>query len=92
MSEQSTPGTDTRTPEQIQADLARTRLELTSTVDELVDRLDPRNQIEEVRASVRAKFHAFTEDLRNKDPKALGIAAAGVAVVVLTVVLARRGE
>lgn len=92
MSEQPTPSQDTRTPEQIKADLARTRLELTSAVDELVDRLDPRNQIEEAKATVRAKFRAFTEDLRNKDPKALGIAAAGVAVVVLSVVLARRGD
>lgn len=84
------PGQDTRTPEQIQTDIARTRLELTSAVDELVDRLDPRTQIAEAKATIRARIQAIKEDLRAGDPKTLGIAAAGVATAVLVVVVLVR--
>ncbi|WP_127125920.1 DUF3618 domain-containing protein [Georgenia sp. SYP-B2076] len=43
-----------RTPEEIEADLARTRLELTSTVNELSDKLDPRRQVDAAKDSAKA--------------------------------------
>lgn len=41
------------TPEQIEARIARTREELRLTVDELSDRLNPRNQAEHVLAEAK---------------------------------------
>src|SRR5699024_7550392 len=45
-----------RTVAEIEADLQRTREELTRTVDELSGRVDPRRQVEEIRNQARAKF------------------------------------
>lgn len=88
-----------RTAAEIEADLQRTREELTRTVDELSSRVDPRRQVEEIRNQARAKFadasaqgKSFAEDVKAKDPKALGIlgAVAAVAVAVAGAVIVRR--
>lgn len=84
-------GQDARTPEEVQTDIARTRLELTSTVDELVDRLDPRVQVAQATATIRARAQAVKERLRARDPKTVGVVAVGAATTVLLVVaLVRR--
>ncbi|UNX54549.1 DUF3618 domain-containing protein [Georgenia sp. TF02-10] len=89
-----------RTPEEIEADLARTRLELTSTVDELTDRLDPRAKVEEVKGRVDAVKEAATQQaatfvgaVRERDPKALATVGVGVLVTVgLTILRWRRSR
>lgn len=52
---------DKRTPEQVEADLARTRQELAASVDELSTMLDPREQIKDVKANVKAAVDRSTE-------------------------------
>jgi cell division septum initiation protein DivIVA len=52
-----------RTAEQIEADLARTREELTQTIDALTDRLDPRKQATHAAESVKAAASTATEHL-----------------------------
>ncbi|MPV36855.1 DUF3618 domain-containing protein [Georgenia subflava] len=88
-----------RTPEQIEADLAKTRLDLTNTVNELSDRLDPRAQVDAAKESARAaakeageKAKVFKDDVTSGDPKALGLLGAGIAVVALIVTLRLRGR
>ncbi|HLT83727.1 MAG TPA: DUF3618 domain-containing protein [Phototrophicaceae bacterium] len=56
---------DKRTPEQIQADLARTRQELAGSVDELSTMLDPREQIKEARTSLKAAVSRTGESARH---------------------------
>ncbi|PYF98425.1 Protein of unknown function [Georgenia satyanarayanai] len=56
---------DKRTPEQIQADLARTRQELAGSVDELSSMLDPREQIKEARSSLKAAVGRTGESARH---------------------------
>src|SRR5699024_7538263 len=51
MSEQGN-GQGKRTPEEIEADLARTRQELASSVDELSTMLDPRVQLKEAKENI----------------------------------------
>ncbi|MDD9207066.1 DUF3618 domain-containing protein [Georgenia sp. 10Sc9-8] len=86
-----------RTPEEIEADLARTRLELTTTVDELSERLDPRRQVEALKTEATATLNevtdrakAFTERVKSGDTTALGILGGSVAAVALLVVLKVR--
>lgn len=82
------------TPEQIEARIARTREELRLTVDELSDRLNPRNQAENVLAEAKIaaaelKRKVTGEDRPYGEPEptrtgwiAVGaVAAAGLAVV-----------
>ncbi len=90
-----------RTPEQIQEDLARTRVELADSVDELTTMLDPREQLKDAKANLRSaaehgvktartRAQALLEDVKSGDPKALGVVGGVAAVAVLAVVARRR--
>lgn len=82
-----------RSAEEIEADIARARLELTSTVEELSDRLDPRAQVDAVRTAATAKAQTFAGDVKKGEPKAVAIAGGVVAFVGLMIVgAARRGR
>lgn len=82
------------TPEQIQADIARTRADLQHAVDELSDRLDPRTQANEALAEAKVAVadlkRRVTGEVRGVgEPEAttkgwvvLGAAAAVAAAVV----------
>ena len=78
----------------IEADIARTREELRSTVDELSERLNPRNQaqevVEEVKVAVADLKRRVTGDVRpagEPEPTTKGWVALGaVAALALTVV------
>ena len=88
---------DTRTQAQIEADIARTRAELRATVDELSDRLNPRNQAQEAVDEAKIAFddlkRKVTGEVRPADEPeptklgwiVLGAAAAVAAAVVGTV-------
>ncbi|MFF0269691.1 DUF3618 domain-containing protein [Kribbella sp. NPDC004536] len=77
--------TKARTAEQIEADIAATRLRLASTVDELVDRANPKNVIE--RQVEQAKSQVFDEhgQLRTQKIVAVAGAVAGVVGVLLVI-------
>ncbi|HLS13581.1 MAG TPA: DUF3618 domain-containing protein [Beutenbergiaceae bacterium] len=81
MSEQ--PETRKRSAQEIEADLARTRQELTRTVDELSERLDPRRQMTN-----------FAQDLKSGETRAVSIVGGAVIVVagVVGLVLLRRNR
>ena len=81
MSEQ--PETRKRSAQEIEADLARTRQELTRTVDELSERLDPRRQMSN-----------FAQDLKSAETRAVCIVGGAVIVVagVVGLVLLRRNR
>lgn len=90
-----------RTPEEIEADLARTRVDLADSVDELTTMLDPRVQLKEATSNIsaaakhaakgaEAKAQSFMEDVKAGDPKAVGIVGAGVAAAALIAALAAR--
>ena len=78
----------------IEADIARTREELRSTVDELSERLNPRNQaqevVEEVKVAVADLKRRVTGDVRpagEPEPTKKGWVALGAAAALaLTVV------
>lgn len=87
-----------RTPEQIEASIARTREELRLTVDELSDRLDPRTQAEELLAEakiavaeLRRKVTGEERPYGEPEPTRTGWvavgAAAALAVAVVTTVV-----
>lgn len=82
MSEQAQPRK--RTAAEIEADLVKTREELTRTVDELSGRLDPRNQ---ARAAAD-KGKAFVNDVKAGEPKAVQIAGGVLAAVAAVVGIA----
>ncbi|MHB1064668.1 MAG: DUF3618 domain-containing protein [Georgenia sp.] len=84
------PEKDKRTPEQIEADLARMRLELTDDVNELADRLDPRAQMGAAKTAATQRARTFADDLKRRDPKALGLTGGAAALFVLAVVRAVR--
>ncbi|GAA4418937.1 hypothetical protein GCM10023169_09100 [Georgenia halophila] len=105
MSRQSTdngpgaPQPPKRTIPEIEAQLAKSRLELTNAVDELSDRLDPRMQVEAAKSQLRdlvglasERAKSFKEDVTSGDPKSIGIVVVGVAAVgvVIAVSLRRR--
>lgn len=78
-----------RTAAEIEADLERTREELTRAVDDLSARVDPRRQIEEIRRKARAKFSggsgedkSFAESVKTGEPKAIAVLGAAAAVVL----------
>ncbi|MEU8222062.1 DUF3618 domain-containing protein [Kribbella sp. NPDC048915] len=79
--------TKARTAEQIEADIAATRARLASTVDELVDRANPKNlalrQVEQARSQV------FDEQGQLRTQKIVAVAGA-VAGVVGVLLLIRR--
>jgi hypothetical protein len=94
------PATPFSTPETValEAELAVTRAQLASTVDELVARLDPRAQAGRAVESGRQLWSDATNsdadpDRRKKALTVLGGALAGVAVLVTLIVAAgRRGH
>src|SRR3954469_9604093 len=71
--------TKARTAEQIEADIAATRLRLASTVDELVDRANPKNVA--LRQVEQAKAQVFDEQGRLRTQKIAAVAGAVVGVV-----------
>lgn len=81
MSEQ--PETRKRSAQEIEADLARTRQELTRTVDELSERLDPRRQMTN-----------FVQDVKSGETRAVSIVGGAVIVVagVVGLILIRRNR
>lgn len=79
-----------RTPEQIEAEIARTRAQLTDTVNELSDRLDPRAQIDAAKEVATEKARTFADDVSRRDPKALATLGASVAAAALLIVLRWR--
>jgi hypothetical protein len=86
-----------RTQGEIEADLARTRLDLTNTVNELSDRLDPRAQVSAAKESARTaakeagdRAKVFKDDVTAGDPKSLGIVAAGLAAAGIAILIRLR--
>ena len=82
---------DQRTPQQIEAEIARTRQELRLTVDELSERLDPRTQAtlaaDEVKAAVaevRRKISGEPRSVGDPEPttRAWVILGSGAAVAL----------
>ncbi len=86
--------TDTRTQAQIEADIARTRAELRATVDELSDRLNPRNQaqnaVDEAKLAFADLKRKVTGEVRPADepePTRLGWIVLGAATAVAAAVV-----
>lgn len=89
---------ETATPEQIEAEIARTRAELQLTVDELSQRLDPRTQakhaVDEAKiaaADLKRRVTGEVKGLDEPEPSrtgwiALGAGAAAAAAVLVTIV------
>jgi len=88
----------TESPSSIEAEIARTRAELRATVDELSDRLHPRNLLQETLDEVKIaaadlKRRATGEERGPEDPEpsttgwvALGAGALAAAFVVSKIV------
>lgn len=53
-----------RTPEQIEAELAATREEMSRAVDALVGQLQPSYQIEQAKKALAARAQTFSDDAR----------------------------
>lgn len=70
-----------RSAAEIEADLIKTREELTRTVDELSGRLDPRTQAK----AAADKGKAFVDDVKAGEPRAVQI-AAGVGAAVAGII------
>lgn len=90
---------DQRDSSQVEADLARLRLELAATVDELTGQLDPKVLGAQMKVKAKnaatdfgAKAKRFGQDLLNGDPKALKTAAIAVAGVLALVLLRKLGK
>ena len=79
--------TNARTAEQIEADIAATRARLASTVDELVDRANPRNVA--LREVERAKAQVFDETGQLRTQKIAAVAGAAVGVIGVLLLIRR---
>jgi anti-sigma factor RsiW len=79
--------TKARTAEQIEADIAATRARLASTVDELVDRANPRNVAR--REVEKAKAQVFDERGQLRTQKIVAIGGAAVGVIGLLLLIRR---
>lgn len=79
--------TKARTAEQIEADIAATRARLASTVDELVDRANPRNLA--LRQVEQAKSQVFDEQGQLRTQKIVAVAGAVAGVVGVLLVIRR---
>ena len=79
--------TKARTAEQIKADIAATRVRLASTVDELVDRANPKNVA--LRQVEQAKSQVFDEQGQLRTQKIVAVAGAVVGVVGVLLVIRR---
>ncbi|WP_156253141.1 DUF3618 domain-containing protein [Pseudactinotalea terrae] len=84
------PESRKRTAAEIEADLRRRREELTRTVDEISDRVDPRRQAQ----AAADKGRAFVDDVKAGEPRAVQIAAGVAAAVagVLGLAILRRNR
>ncbi|MFG2001977.1 DUF3618 domain-containing protein [Spirillospora sp. NPDC048911] len=94
---------DRRDPEALEREIERTRLELARTIDELADRVSPRNVAERGKARLReeaelvvqtARSFVYVEEPKDGEPgqinpKAVAI-GVGVAVTLTALVLLRR--
>jgi hypothetical protein len=79
--------TKARTAEQIEADIAATRARLASTVDELVDRANPKNLA--LRQVEQAKSQVFDEQGQLRTQKIVAVAGAVAGVVGVLLVIRR---
>jgi hypothetical protein len=79
--------TKARTAEQIEADIAATRARLASTVDELVDRANPKNVA--LREVERAKAQVFDERGQLRTQKIAAVAGAAVGVIGVLLLIRR---
>lgn len=74
-----------RNIEDIQSDIARTRRQLASTLDEIAERSKPQNLVDDAKTQATSKL---------QDPKVqkilAGVGAAVAGIVVLTVVRGRK--
>ena len=80
-------GTDTRSPEQIQADIEQQREQLAETVDALTAKLDVKAQAS---AKVEEVKHRATTDSGKPRPEVLAAGAAALVAVGLLVWWRRR--
>ncbi|KAB2346017.1 DUF3618 domain-containing protein [Actinomadura rudentiformis] len=94
---------DRRDPEALEREIERTRLELARTIDELADRVSPRNVAERGKARLReeaeqvaktARSFFYTEEPKDGEPgqinpKAVAI-GVGVAVTLTALALLKR--
>ncbi|MBO2448085.1 DUF3618 domain-containing protein [Actinomadura barringtoniae] len=92
-----------RDPEALEREIERTRLELAQTIDELADRLSPRNVahrgVERMKAEAdqvakAARAFVYTEEPKDGEPgkinpKAVAV-GVGVGVALTALVLLRR--
>jgi hypothetical protein len=79
---------DTRSPDEIEAALDRTRTHLSETLDELSERLDPRDLARRGGRRIKAQF--VDEQTGRVRPAPVGAAAGGLGAVVGTVVALRK--
>ena len=79
--------TKARTAEQIEADIAATRVRLASTVDELVDRAHPKNVAK--RQVEQAKAQVFDESGQLRTQKLIAVGGAVVGVIGVLLVIRR---
>ncbi|OCW60625.1 DUF3618 domain-containing protein [Trueperella bernardiae] len=84
---------DTRTADEVDADMQRVREELTATVNELAGKLHPDNLKEEARAYAEERLSqgkeqalGLVDDAKAGDKKALAIIGTTLAVVALFVI------
>ncbi|UGQ15536.1 DUF3618 domain-containing protein [Yinghuangia sp. ASG 101] len=80
-----------RTPEEIEAEIERARANLAVTLDELVDRVKPANVARRTSEKVRAQF-VDSETGAPRVDRIAPVAGGVVGVVVLVVLLKRRGR
>ncbi|WP_164505525.1 MULTISPECIES: DUF3618 domain-containing protein [unclassified Actinobaculum] len=85
----NSPDSNQRSIAQIEAELRRTREEMTQTVNELAGRLDPKvvakaatDQAKKKAATATTRVKALVHDAKSGDLRAIGILAGSVVVVV----------
>lgn len=83
-------------PSTIEAEIARTRAELRATVDELSDRLNPRNLAEETLdevkiavADVKRRITGEPRDPLDAEPSTTGWAVLGAGALLAVVVVSK---
>jgi hypothetical protein len=81
----STKPAAARTPDQIEADIAATRARLADTVDELVDRANPRNVAKRQVEQAKSQVYDDEGNLRTQKIASVAGAVAGVLVLLLLV-------
>jgi len=81
-------------PDAIEAEIAQTRAHLSSTIDELTVRAQPREIIRRQKESAKARFARATHTPEGglRVERVAAIAAAGAAVLVVMALLHRRNR